>query len=94
MNAEKNKINHYCWLCNREFNTSDGRFPVGPSTRHHIIPKQKFREKWKDADIVLLCKRCHKQIHKMFSNNELKNMTKLDIKNHEKVKKYVKWINK
>ena len=83
-----------CRICNREFNTLQGRFNVGKPTRHHVIPKHKFHGRWKDAEIVLICYSCHKQINKMFNNNELKLMTLEQLRNHHKVKKWIKWIRK
>jgi len=92
--GNNNKKNDSCWLCGRRFNSNNGRFPVGPPTKHHVVPKQKYRNKWMHVDIILLCKRCHKQLHKMFTNIQLKEMTKDEIKNHKKIFNYVKWINK
>jgi 5-methylcytosine-specific restriction endonuclease McrA len=89
-----NKTNDNCWLCRRSFASNEGRFPVGPPIKHHIVPKQKYHNKWEDAEIILLCNRCHKQMHKMFTNNELKTMTKEELKQHEKIIDYVKWIRK
>ncbi len=92
---EKNSENSdNCWLCSRRFNSYNGRFPVGPPTKHHFVPKQKYRAKWKDVDVILLCKRCHRQLHKMFTNVQLKTMTKDGLKKHEKVIDYIKWIKK
>lgn len=91
---ETDKENHTCWLCGRRFYSNEGRFAVGPPTRHHVIPKQKYHNKWKDADIILLCKNCHKQLHKLFTNIQLKEMTKDEIMKHEKIINYVKWIKK
>ena len=88
------KKNDYCWLCGRKFLSNTGRFPVGPPTRHHVIPKQKYRAKWKDADVILLCKNCHKQLHKLFTNIQLKELTKDEIIKDEEIINYIKWIKK
>ena len=88
------KSRQQCWLCERTFYSDEGRFPVGSPMKHHVIPKQKYRDRWEDAEIVVLCKMCHKQLHKMFSNNQLKHMEKDELKQHEKIKEYMKWIRK
>ena len=90
----KNQNFNKCWLCGREFHSQQGRFPVGPPTKHHVIPKQKYHGKRKDADMVLVCKMCQRQMHKMFTNKQLKEMTKKELKNHKKICDYVKWIRK
>ena len=84
-----------CKLCKRHFYSDEGRFPVVGPTKHHLIPKQKYHGKWNDAKYIWICNTCHKQINKMFTNNELKQLDTVEkIKNHPKVKKYIKWINK
>ena len=85
-----------CGICGRHFYTKEGRFPVGGPIIHHLIPKQKYRGKKTDAEKILVCTYCHKQLHKLFSNVVLKrefdSLSK--IKNSNKVKKFVKWIRK
>ena len=83
-----------CEICGRTFLTDEGRFPVGPPTRHHLIPKQKYRSRWHDAKVILICSFCHKQINKMFTNYELKQMTITYLKKQPKLQKFVKWIRK
>ena len=90
----KNQNASICWLCKREFYKLQGRFPVGPPTKHHVIPKQKFHGGWKDVDVVLVCKMCQRQMHKLFTNNQLKEMTKAELMNHKKICNYIKWIRK
>ncbi|UCD13131.1 MAG: hypothetical protein JSW60_06105 [Thermoplasmatales archaeon] len=90
----KNQNASKCWLCKREFYKQQGRFPVGPPTKHHIIPKQKYHGKWKDADVVPVCKACQHQMHKTFTNYQLKEMTKTELRNHKKIRSYIKWIRK
>lgn len=83
-----------CWICVREFNTNQGRFPVGKPTEHHIIPREyRKRPKYKDEK-ELICNACHLQINKMFTNKELLRMTKEELLNHPKVISWVKWIRK
>jgi hypothetical protein len=91
MNLNKN---NKCNICNRDFNSLHGRFEVKKTTKHHVVPKQKYRNRWKDAEVVLICSSCQRQINKMFSNNELKRMTFNELLNHQKVKTWIKWINK
>jgi len=81
-----------CWICDRTFNSNEGRFPVSGSTNHHIVPKQyKKRKQFKDKK-EQICIACHLQINKMFSNKELLHMTNEELKNHPKTKSWIKWI--
>lgn len=83
-----------CWLCNRKYNTNEGRFPVSCPTEHHIVPKQyKKRKKFID-ETEQICVACHHQINKMFTNKELLNMTRDELKNHPKIIKWIRWIRK
>ena len=90
MIAKKQK---QCWICERDFYSNKGRYPVGGPTKHHITPKQKYHGKWKDAEYEYICVKCHRQINKMFTNNELKELGK-QLKDHPKIKKWKKWIRK
>ena len=83
-----------CKVCGRTFFTDEGRFPVGTPTRHHLIPKQKYRGRQQDAAVILICSFCHKQINKLFTNYELKQMTLSHLKKQSKVRKFVKWVRK
>ena len=89
----KNSKPKQCWICERDYYSNQGRYPVGGPTKHHITPKQKYRGKWKEAEYKFICVRCHRQINKMFTNNELKKIGK-KLKEHLKVQKWVKWIRK
>lgn len=83
-----------CWICEREFNTTQGREPVGSPTNHHIVPKQfRKRKKFKDEK-EQICMACHLQINKMFANKELLGMTKKELKAHPKIQSWIKWIRK
>ena len=90
----KNLDKNICWLCKRTFLTRQGRFPVGPPTKHHVIPKQKYHGRWQDSEVVLVCRSCQRQIHKFFTNNELKKLTENELRNHRKIVDYIKWIQK
>ena len=81
-----------CALCERE---------VKKTTVHHLTPKQKDRRRTRDklADddyTIELCRACHKQIHSLFTNNELKrdHNTLEKLKANEDVKKFVQWVRK
>ncbi len=54
-----------------DIDTDKRQFPVGAPTVHHLVPKQKYRDRWEDAPTASLCSRCHKQIHRLFENNTL-----------------------
>lgn len=88
----KRSMDNVCEICKRTFHSSEGRFPVGRPTKHHVIPKQKYRDKWQDADVILVCRSCHRQIHRFFSNNDLKHMSVEELKTHPKVKHWIQWI--
>ena len=83
-----------CWLCNRKFNTDEGRFFVGQPTKHHITPRQFKKRKNYIEEKELICSACHRQINRMFTNKELKSMTKEELKDSQKVRKWIKWIRK
>jgi 5-methylcytosine-specific restriction endonuclease McrA len=86
-----------CQLCQRPFDYSYGRnrkkFSTGPPTAHHLIPRQKGGKK---GEKIYLCVPCHKQIHKMFDNGELKkNYSTLEkLLESEKVRTWVEWIRR
>ncbi len=88
------ELDQYCQICKRRFDHRKGKFQTGPPTRHHLVPKQKYHGKWKDAEIILICRSCHKQIHSFFTHNELKHMSIDELQTHPKVKKWVSWIQK
>ena len=50
-----------CALCGREV-------PAHLITQHHLRPKEKGG---KAEDRAAMCRPCHKQLHAMFSNNDL-----------------------
>lgn len=85
-----------CAICEREFYSDEGRFPVGKPVVHHLIPKQKYRGKKSELEGILICSKCHRQIHKLFDNAILKRnyYTLEKIKNYDEMKKFIKWIRK
>lgn len=75
---------YICDLCDRK---------VEALTRHHLIPKSRGGSK---GDIILVCHSCKDMIHKLIPNKELEREynTVSKIKEHSKVKTYLKWIKK
>jgi hypothetical protein len=73
-----------CELCSRE-NVE--------TTIHHLTPKEEGGTKLPTA---ILCIPCHKQIHALFTNQELALcLNTIDkLKENERISKYLKWIQK
>ncbi|MGI8314480.1 HNH endonuclease [Halobacillus mangrovi] len=73
-----------CDLCERS--------PV-TTTEHHLIPRQYGGV---EGPTVLLCSACHRQIHALFTNEELAAFyhTLERLKDHPDVRKYIKWVKK
>jgi hypothetical protein len=73
-----------CELCSRE-NVE--------TTIHHLTPKEEGGTKLPTA---ILCIPCHKQIHALFTNQELALcLNTIDkLKENERIIKYLKWIQK
>jgi 5-methylcytosine-specific restriction enzyme A len=73
-----------CELCNRK-NIK--------TTNHHLIPKEKGGTFLPTAN---LCISCHKQIHALFTNEQLADElnTIEKLKNNEKMLGFIKWIRK
>ena len=73
-----------CNICHRET-------PDQYIQEHHLIPKSK-----RGKETVPLCKPCHNQLHKMFTNNELRDqLYTIDLLlENEKVKNWTRWIKK
>ncbi|WP_160133372.1 hypothetical protein [Halococcus salsus] len=70
-----------CVICEREVET----------TRHHLIPKNR-----KESPIVPVCGPCHRQIHAVFTNHELKHRfnTVTALKESAEMEKFAAWIRK
>ncbi len=81
---EKTKI---CPLCKRELGDSKN------TSKHHLLPKSKGG---KYTDIVVLHRICHRKIHSIFTENELKNQyyTIDQLLTHKEIIKFVKWVSK
>ena len=70
-------------------------------TRHHLIPKLKAKNKYKDiknddSNIILICHSCHDFIHATFSENELRDLycTKEKLMSSNDVQKFIAWKRK
>jgi len=70
-----------CKLCSRD---------VNKLYNHHLVPKVKGG---KDGEIVQCCYTCSRQIHMLFAEAELQNMTLEQLKNKPEWEKYLKWIS-
>lgn len=73
-----------CSLCGRET-------PEAYREKHHLTPRSK-----KGKETILVCIDCGNQVHKLFTNNELRdkyNSLKA-LKSDPKVQKWICWIKK
>lgn len=74
----------HCELCERA--------PL-KTTVHHLLPRQYGGAEGPTAH---LCVACHKQIHALFTNEELAGFyhTLERLKDHPDMVKYLKWVKK
>lgn len=76
-----------CPICNRELGEESG------TSKHHLIPKSKGG---KYTDTIVLHNICHRKIHSVFTEKELKQeyntIDKLIA--HEEIAKFIKWVSK
>jgi len=72
-----------CPLCDRSLATS--------WDDHHLVPKT-----FKGTEKVRIHKMCHRKIHSVFTERELKNYyhTIERLKENEHIQKFIKWIGK
>ena len=70
-----------CAICERTVET----------TRHHLTPKNR-----KNSEITQLCEPCHRQIHAVFTNHELRHRyNSVDaLKASDEMRKFAAWIRK
>lgn len=70
-----------CAICRRVIET----------TTHHLTPKDR-----KNSDTAEICKPCHKQIHAVFTNHELKqDYNTVDaLRESERMQSFIAWIQK
>ncbi|WP_226576831.1 HNH endonuclease [Halobacillus litoralis] len=73
-----------CDLCHR--------YPV-KTTEHHLIPKQFGGV---EGPTAMLCTACHRQIHALFTNEELASFYHSieRLQDHPAMKKYLRWVKK
>jgi hypothetical protein len=70
-----------------------GRPLAEPFNKHHLIPISKGG---KHTETILLHNICHKKIHSVFREIELKRYynTIERIKENEEIQKFIKWVGK
>jgi len=80
-----------CELCGRDVEL----------TEHHLIPKQKAQNIHKINGVErqnkgYICVPCHKQVHALFDNRELKQKynTITKLKAHPEIQKFIEWVRK
>ncbi|MFS0782934.1 HNH endonuclease [Bacillus sp. 1P06AnD] len=84
MAASKKENKGKCELCGRE---------ETELTVHHLTPKE-LGESF--LPTALLCIACHKQIHAIYTNEELaaRLSTVKELREDEKIRNFIKWIRK
>ncbi|MFD1017794.1 HNH endonuclease [Thalassobacillus hwangdonensis] len=68
------------------------RSPI-TTTVHHLVPKQHGGA---DGPVADLCSACHRQVHALFTNQELAAFyhTVERLRDHPDMYKYLKWVKK
>jgi len=64
---------------------------------HHLIPKQHTRRKNLDPGPTIdICPACHRQIHAMFSNQQLaQELNSLEkLRQHPDMTRFLTWVKK
>lgn len=85
-----------CELCQRE---------AIALTRHHLIPQSRhnkartqreFSRAEMKTEIALLCRPCHSQVHRVFSNQQLADYyhTVERLLSHDDIVKFINWVKK
>jgi 3-methyladenine DNA glycosylase AlkC len=77
-----------CELCERE---------VERLTVHHLIPRQKVKQKKADpGPTANICSACHRQIHNLFDNKRLaQELNSLEaLKTEPQMEKFLSWVKK
>ena len=82
---------HACELCG----------VVCELTQHHLVPKVKAKNKYKDirndsSNIIWICRQCHDQLHSLWNENELRDLysTKEKILAAPEMQKFIDWRKK
>lgn len=74
-------------------------------TRHHLIPQSRhnkartqreFSRAEMKTEIAMLCRPCHSQVHRVFSNQELADYyhTVERLLSHDDIVKFINWVKK
>lgn len=85
-----------CELCQRQ---------AVALTRHHLIPQSRhnkartqreFSRAEMKTEIALLCRPCHSQVHRVFSNQQLADdyHTVERLLTHDDIVKFINWVKK
>lgn len=76
----------HCALCERDV-------PIHLITQHHLKPREKGGTV---EDKTPMCKPCHKQLHAMFSNNDLAKLydSLESLRAAPMLQPFLKWIRK
>jgi hypothetical protein len=66
-------------------------YPVTELTRHHLVPRSR-----RGKETVLLCRHCHRQIHALFSEQELERSfgTLEKLLAAEDMQPWITWIRR
>ena len=77
-----------CSLCRRKI-YEEHLNDSGAVQEHHLVPENR-----KESPKVELCRPCHKQIHAMFTNEELREFyyTVEKLQNADRLQDYLNWI--
>ena len=75
-----------CKLCRRA---------VEKLTEHHLTPRSKLK-KGERTPTIWICSACHRQIHALFSNDELAREfnTVEKLRGEPRLARFLKWIGK
>lgn len=74
-------------------------------TRHHLIPQSRhnkartqreFSRAEMKTEIAMLCRPCHSQVHRVFSNQQLADYyhTVERLLSHDDIVKFINWVKK
>ncbi|MFQ3319546.1 MAG: 5-methylcytosine-specific restriction protein A [Natronomonas sp.] len=71
-----------CAICRRHG-------PALPTERHHLVPENR-----KQSPVIEVCTPCHKQLHALFTNEELREAfdTAEALRDADRMASYLSWI--
>ena len=78
----------HCELCGRN---------VEKLTVHHLVPRSTVRRRDRSTlPTAKLCPACHRQLHALFSNRDLKAQYSSveELKNAPEIQKFLRWVTK